>query len=425
MRRAVQSLSLILFTLLFLLATYRLPEWLPADVYLRIDPLIGLTAVIASREVIGRVLWALVLVGATLAVGRFFCAYLCPLGATIDGFDALLFRKTRRSGLKGEASLRKTKYVLLILIVAAALTGVSLVYLLDPIALLTRFYAFVLYPLAVAVSNLLLDALRPLTGALGWVGLSHLRYPQPVFYMTALTLLIFGGVVVLGRLAPRFWCRYLCPLGALLSLVSPLGLFRRRVSAECNRCMACQKACPMGAIPEDPLDIRAPECIQCRECAGVCPQKAISYPASLPGMGEYSRFDLSRRGAIASLGGGLTLGFVALQSPFTLLEGRRQLIRPPGALPETEFLKNLHPLRGMHEILRDQHPPALPVGVGASGPLDAKGGAQDGALRAELQRMRQGMPDPGDPFRLPGGEEPREDRDGRLAQGAVPGLGPE
>ena len=339
MRRAVQALSLILFTLLFLLATYRLPEWLPADIYLRIDPLIGLTAVIASREVIGRVLWALVLVGTTLAVGRFFCAYLCPLGATIDGFDALLFRKTRRSGLKGEASLRKTKYVLLILIVAAALTGVSLVYLLDPIALLTRFYAFVLYPLAVAVSNLLLDALRPLTGALGWVGLSHLRYPQPVFYMTALTLLIFGGIVVLGRMAPRFWCRYLCPLGALLSLVSPLGLFKRKVSAECNQCMACQKACAMGAIPEDPFATRAPECIQCRECAGVCPQKAISYPASLPGMGEYSRFDLSRRGAIASLGGGLTLGFVALQSPFTLLEGRRQLIRPPGALPETEFLR--------------------------------------------------------------------------------------
>ena len=50
----------------------------------------------------------------------------------------------------------------------------------------------------------------------------------------------------MSRLAPRFWCRYLCPLGALLSLVSPLGLFRRRVSEECNRCMACQKALPHG-----------------------------------------------------------------------------------------------------------------------------------------------------------------------------------
>ncbi|MHB8773305.1 MAG: 4Fe-4S dicluster domain-containing protein [Syntrophales bacterium] len=339
MRRAVQSLSLILFTLLFLLATYRLPEWLPADIYLRIDPLVGLIAVAASREVIPRVLWALVLVGATLAIGRFFCAWLCPLGATIDGLDGLLFRKARRPGLRGEANLRKTKYVLLILIVSAALVGVSLAYLFDPIALLTRFYALVLYPLAVAVANVLLDLLRPLTDALGWIGLSHLRYPQTVFYMTGLTLMLFGGVIALGRLAPRFWCRYLCPLGALLSLVSPLGLFKRRVSAACNQCLACQKACPMGAIPADPLATRSPECIQCRTCAEVCPQQAVSYPASLPAMGEYSRFDLARRGAIASLGGGLTLGFVTLQSPFTLLEGRRQLIRPPGALPETDFLR--------------------------------------------------------------------------------------
>ena len=339
MRRAVQSLSLLLFTLLFLLATFRLPGWLPADIYLRIDPLIGLTAVAASREMIPRVLWALVLVGATLALGRFFCAWLCPLGATIDGFDGILFRKVRRPGPSGETNLRKTKYVLLILIVGAALLGVSLAYLLDPIALLTRFYALVLYPAAVAVANVLLDLLRPLTGAMGWVGLSHLRYPQPVFYMTGLTLLLFGGVISLGLLAPRFWCRFLCPLGALLSLIAPLGLFKRRVSAACTRCLACQKACPMGAIPADPLATRAPECIQCRTCAAVCPERAVSYPASLSGMGEHSRFDLSRRGAIASLGGGLTLGFVTLQSPFTFLEGRRQLIRPPGALPEEAFLR--------------------------------------------------------------------------------------
>jgi MauM/NapG family ferredoxin protein len=339
MRKTIQTLSLSLFILLFILATYRLPDWLPADIYLRLDPLLGISAVIASREIIGRVLWSLVLVGATLAVGRFFCAYICPLGAAIDGLDFLLFRKLRRPVLKRDASLRKGKYVLLILIVAAALTGVSLVYLLDPIALLTRFTAFVLYPLAIVVSNVFLDLFRPLAGALGWIDIAHLRYPQPVYYMTALTLLIFGALIALNRLAPRFWCRYLCPLGALLSLVSPLGLFRRRVSEGCNRCMACQKDCPMGAIPEDPLDTRSPECIQCRECAGICPQKAISYPASLPGMGEYSRFDLSRRGVVASLGGGLTLGFVALQSPFTLLEGRRQLIRPPGALPEAEFLR--------------------------------------------------------------------------------------
>ncbi|MBU2055749.1 MAG: 4Fe-4S binding protein, partial [Proteobacteria bacterium] len=205
MKKTIQALSLLLFTALFLLATYRLPDWLPADIYLRIDPLLGINAVLAAREIIPRVLWALVLVGATLVVGRFFCAYVCPLGAAIDGLDFLFFRKMGRPGLKQDSSLRRWKYLLLILIVAAALTGVSLVYFLDPIALLTRFYTFVLYPLAVALLNLLLDLLRPLFQGLGWAVLSHLHYPQPVYYMTAVTLAIFGAIIGLSRLAPRFW----------------------------------------------------------------------------------------------------------------------------------------------------------------------------------------------------------------------------
>ena len=158
-------------------------------------------------------------------------------------------------------------------------------------------------------------------------------------YMMAVTLMIFGAVIALNRLAPRFWCRYLCPLGALLSLISPLGVFRRRVSPECNRCMVCREGCPMGAIGEDPLKTGSADCIQCRECAGICPQKAISFPASFSGVGEYSGPDLSRRGFVYSVGGGLTLGFLSLRTPFTSLQGRRQLIRPPGALPETAFLR--------------------------------------------------------------------------------------
>ncbi|PJC71540.1 MAG: 4Fe-4S ferredoxin [Syntrophobacterales bacterium CG_4_8_14_3_um_filter_58_8] len=261
------------------------------------------------------------------------------MGASIDFLDFLLFRKSKRPGLKTDSRLRRWKYFLLIVIIAAAVTGVSLAYLLDPIALLTRFYTLVLYPLTVTVVNLLLDLLRPLSQGLGWVNLAHLHYPQPVYYMTALTLAIFGAVIALNRFAPRFWCRYLCPLGALLSLISPLGVFKRRVSGECNRCMVCRNGCPMGAIGEDPFIAGAADCIQCRECALICPQKAISFPASFPGVREVSGLDLSRRGFVYSVGGGLTLGFLSLRTPFTSLQGRRKLIRPPGALPETAFLR--------------------------------------------------------------------------------------
>ena len=339
MRTLIQALSLLLFSVFFVFATYRLPNWLPADIYLRLDPLLGLTAVFAAREIIGRALWSLIIIGATLVIGRFFCGYLCPMGVSIDFLDLLFFRKQKRPGLKKARHFRKVKVFLLILFLSASLTGFSLAFLMDPLPLLTRFYTFVLYPLVITVANLFLDLLRPLFKIFGWVTVAHLHYPQPVYYMSAVTLLIFGGIIALNRIAPRFWCRYLCPLGAFLSFISPLGLFKRRVNEDCNECLKCEKNCPMGAIGEDPRKTDLAECIQCRTCSDVCPQKAIAFPASFSMGGEYDSVDFSRRGFVYSLAGGLGVGFLATQSPFTLQEGKHQLIRPPGAIPETDFLR--------------------------------------------------------------------------------------
>jgi MauM/NapG family ferredoxin protein len=339
MRRILQALSLLLFSTLFALATYKLPDWLPADIYLRLDPLLGLNAIFAGREIIGRALWALVTIGATVVIGRFFCAYVCPMGVSIDFLDFLLFRKKKRQNLKAESSLRKVKYFLLVIFVITAITGLSLAFLMDPMSLLTRFYTFFIYPLTITLVNLLLDLLRPLFQVLGWVTLSHTHYFQSVYYMTAITFLIFGGIVALNRLVPRFWCRYLCPLGAFLSFLSPLGLFKRRVNEDCNECLKCQKACPMGAVAEDPRATRLAECIQCRTCANLCPQHAITFSASFSLGGEYSKVDLSRRGFLYSLAGGLGVGFLAMQTPYTLKQSKHPLMRPPGAIPESEFLR--------------------------------------------------------------------------------------
>ncbi len=339
MRAWIQGISLLLFSAFFVFAAYGLPDGFPADLYLRLDPLLGLNAVLAGREIIGRALWSLIVIGATLLVGRFFCAYVCPLGASIDFLDHLFFRKRPRVNFKGEVHLRKVKYVVLVIVITAAVTGISLAYFMDPISLLTRTYTFVFYPVVITIINLAVDLVRPVSQALGWIMLSYFHAVQPVFYMSAVTFLIFGGIVALNRLTPRFWCRYLCPLGALLSLLSPLSLFKRKVNEDCNECLKCQRTCPMGAIPENPRETRRAECTQCRTCSKVCPQSAVSFPPSLSLGGEYSSVDLSRRGLVYSVAGGLAFGFLSSRTPFTPLQGKHQMIRPPGALPENEFLR--------------------------------------------------------------------------------------
>jgi polyferredoxin len=339
MRVTIQALSLALFTGLFALANYRLPDWLPADIYLRLDPLLGVSAILAGRTWVDRALWGVVLLAATALAGRFFCSYVCPLGAILDFLDPVLFRRAKRRTLERDRALRNVKYVVLILFIAAALVGSSLVYLLDPISLLTRTYTFALFPPFVGLVNLLLDVVRPVAEAMRWMDIATLSYAQPVFYMSLITILIFAGIVALGRLAPRFWCRYLCPLGALLSLVSPLGRWRRTVGPECPACGVCQDACPMGAAMDEG-GTRLGECIQCRTCVAACPQDVVAFPVSpqLLSAGEPARPDLSRRGFLYSAAGGVGLGFVVKQSPFTPLQNKAQLVRPPGALPEEEFL---------------------------------------------------------------------------------------
>jgi polyferredoxin len=85
-------------------------------------------------------------------------------------------------------------------------------------------------------------------------------------------LMVLGVLVIASMLVQNFWCRYLCPYGALLGLASVFSPMRiRRNASTCIDCTKCAKACP-AARPVDKLGtIKSAECTGCLECVAVCP----------------------------------------------------------------------------------------------------------------------------------------------------------
>jgi ferredoxin-type protein NapH len=77
----------------------------------------------------------------------------------------------------------------------------------------------------------------------------------------------------------RFWCKYLCPVGALSSLCAAFSIFKIVPTKACTHCGQCQKACPVKAIAADSKGIPAidpQECIVCGKCLRACPANALT-----------------------------------------------------------------------------------------------------------------------------------------------------
>ena len=338
LRKTIQYLLLLLFLFLIYLTHYPFREVFPVDAFLRLDPLLGIATSIAHRTLIGGLWLGAILLILTLLLGRFFCGYICPFGTFLDLSDRYLIGKKRRKAANEKPLGRTWKYYILSAILAAAVLGHSLAYLMDPISLFTRFSTYDLWPLAVYAINLLLDAFRPVAEALGWMGLARTELNQPLFSGTGFAIfLIVAVIAALGLIQTRFWCRSLCPLGALLGLFARRPVFRRKVLDTCDFDGRCRRECPTGAIASDERNYSPSECIACQQCVPVCHLNAVSFKP-LTGGSQTIPVELGRRKLLGSLAAGLVAGFFLEISPFRRIRADAAL-RPPGALPEPRFLE--------------------------------------------------------------------------------------
>jgi MauM/NapG family ferredoxin protein len=345
LRAVSQTAFFGLFLYLLLGAHYTGEDYIGSSVqrFFHFDPLLALVTIVSARLVYAYFAFALVTVAATLLFGRVFCGWVCPLGA-VHQFSSFVFKKTRfLKPPREERSTLAPKYYILAAILAGAVFGLDLAGYLDPFSFLTRSFSVAVFPaLATALSGL-----KGVLYGLGATGLGRSisqtleNWTINVTFVQGFSVgLIFLAALALNARKERFWCRYLCPTGALLGLLSRWNLFKLRIDAEkCIECGLCTQHCETQAEPYPNEKWKSGECVYCLTCASICPTGAIRFPVSgrPEKLANVSNVDLSRRKLILTT----LLGVVAV--PFFRLTPSRnraslKLIRPPGSLAEDKFL---------------------------------------------------------------------------------------
>lgn len=329
-----------MFAGLFFLTQYPYPEKIPVDLFLRLDPLVMVVSMIAARAFIVSMSVAVVVILLSALLGRFFCGYVCPLGAMIDFSHFLFFNHHHKPEKPGPKPNRTVKYFILVAVIVASLLGANVLHMFSPMSIAPRVMTFIFYPPFIWMSNFIIDLIRPLMTAMGFYTFTQLSLSGLYFDGIFAILLLFIFIIGANYWRKRFWCRYVCPTGAFLSLFSRFGIVKRKVDERtCNRCQRCCRVCDMHAIDIDPSKTILGECTLCGDCVDACPKKGVSIGISNIGFsGNNAALNIERRKALYSVAAGLVTASslkLGINSPKNITGN---LIRPPGAVPEQQFL---------------------------------------------------------------------------------------
>jgi ferredoxin len=392
-RRITQIFFFLLFIWFCIVASlgsswWQLRGW-PINWFLQLDPLVGLGVLLATHTLYAGLLWGLATLVLTLFLGRFFCGWLCPMGALQQfvGYLGQLKQKPARNIAGNQPhKAQSIKYWLLVFLLAAASADLLHFLIAGPWRQAAFFWALVLLVAVWAGLMMVFNYLRIKPATIFWViglwgagaGLQW-RFDQthwlaatlqtglldpialihrsvnlallplldsPVQVTAVIQRFYQGGgligvlflmVMLLCLRVPRFYCRFICPLGALLGLLSRWAVWRIGKSEDrCRECRLCEAHCEGACAPGGVIQIS--ECVLCLNCMDQCRHGLMGYRSRPSAAGERPEPDLSRRQVISALVGGLAW------APVLRLDGRlagnwnAQLIRPPGALPEPDFL---------------------------------------------------------------------------------------
>ncbi len=284
----------------------------PLTFFLELSPLHSISILLSTWTIYKNLIISLFIIVLTLFFGRIFCGWICPFGTLHQFISNLFHYKSKNIKINLYKKIYKIKYFILIFFLISALLSLNLEGFLEPLSLMYRSLATGIFPI--------------LTSNFIQANYSHAWF-MGIFFLILLSL---------NFIFPRFWCRVLCPLGALFGLLSFSPLFKINKKEGCTNCLKCLKNCQGGDEPHKEHYHR--ECIVCLNCIDPCPENVLSY-SFLGKITEKGKLDISRRGLIFTI-----LGSIIIPPLFKTSAGRARFlnfktIRPPGAISEEEFLK--------------------------------------------------------------------------------------
>jgi len=206
-----------------------------------------------SSALIPQMVELIALIPVTILFGRFFCGWMCGFGSFTDFIYIIsgkLFKKRLKMKQETDAVLKYVKYVLLAVLVVFA------------------------WSLNMTIFNRLSPwDVFGMTAIVGTV-------PDINFVITNLLIasIFFILIIIASVFIERFFCRYLCPMGAVFAITSKLRIGKiKKPTDKCGKCRICTKNCAMG-IPLYEMDVvNSAECINCMKCISVCPRNNVSY----------------------------------------------------------------------------------------------------------------------------------------------------